>query len=152
MQGQISVDETILYDDSPYINWVKELPIPKNEKPKQGIFQSIGKFFFGKTPIVITKPISIIALNPDTLWFLDQGTGNVVQVIDDIITAPSFITKAKYNFSSLLGFSFTSGNEFLFTDSRLNQIFQINMKEERLNGGHLGFFSFPQQCSRFYAH
>jgi DNA-binding beta-propeller fold protein YncE len=117
---------------SPYIEYVKEFPIPEWDKTPDGIFKSVGKFFFGKTPIIITKPISVLALNPDKLWILDQGTGKIISLENNKATIPSFTNNSKHNFSSLLDLAFLTKEEILFTDSRLNHIFQLNTKDENL--------------------
>jgi len=118
--------------DSPYVRWVSQYPIPKSEKKRTGLFKKVGKFFFGKPPVFLNKPISILAINPDTLWIMDQGNETIIHATNDRLDIPSFITKSNFNFSSLVGFSFISDKEFLLTDSRLNQIFTMNSEKEEL--------------------
>lgn len=124
--------DTIQNNDYPYVRWVSRFPKPKSEKKRQGLFKQVGKFFFGKPPVVIHKPISVLAKNPDTLWVLDQGNKSILQLTNDLLEIPSFIAKGEHSFTSLVGFSFFSEKEFLFTDSRLNQIYLLNLEKEEL--------------------
>lgn len=132
--GQNTINEEIgLNEVSPYIQWVKEFPVHKNDKKSIGLFKSVGNFFFGKPIVSITKPISVLANNPDTLWILDQGDEKIINVTNGVSKIPSFIAKSDYVFTSLLGASFISEKEFIFTDSRLNKIFNVNIKDGTIN-------------------
>lgn len=120
------------HQNSPYIVWVKEYPKIKTDKKSINIVKRIGNILFGKTPVTITKPISVLALNPDTLWILDQGTGKIISIVNNKVAIPSFTNKSNHNFSSLLDLTLLSNQEILFTDSRLNHIFHLNLDDEKL--------------------
>lgn len=136
--GQNSINKDTIYDElddyenTPYILWIKDIPVDKGEKKQKNLFKNVGKIFFGKPTVFLKKPVSLIASHEDSLWILDQGDNKIVQSNKGISKVPSFITKSKFKFYSLLDITYMSDKEFLFTDSKLNQIFQINIKEKKI--------------------
>lgn len=117
---------------NPYVRWVCQFPIPLSERKKTGLFKKVGKFFFGKPPVGLNKPISVFAKDRDTLWILDQGNWTVIRVNDKVAEIPKYISNEKYKYTSLVGITPVSDKEMLFTDSRLNRIFCINLEKEEL--------------------
>ncbi|MFH1321653.1 MAG: 6-bladed beta-propeller [Bacteroidota bacterium] len=110
-----------------YIRWVSQFPpLPQNKNKVLSITNSIAKFFFGKHTPVLSKPVSVLANNLDTLWILDQGNGTILQIYNKLSETPQFLDKKNNNFKSLIGFCFMPNNEMLFTDSRLNKVFIIS--------------------------
>ena len=111
------------------IRFVTKFP-PEKGVVEKGIFDRIGEFIFGKNQaLILSKPISVIAENPESYWVLDQGLGVLLKVQDKVGEIPQPI-KEKY--SSLVGICASSYREIFFTDSRVNKIFKLNLDDHKL--------------------
>jgi len=137
------------------INWVSEYPITKSKKKKKKKENNIsdvllgednkGKksrnnnnwfsnLIFGKKASGLVKPMSVIAINPDTFWIADQGTGSILKVFNGVGDITQHSNKAIDNIPSIVGSCFMPNNKILFTDSKLNKVFQLipDKKELRI--------------------
>ncbi len=111
------------------IRYVSKFPAD-NKKPKKNLFSRIGEFVFGKNQVVVlSKPVSLFAENPNTFWVLDQGVGSLIKVHEQVGEIPHSF-KEKY--SSLVGICASSNNEMFFTESRLNKMFKYQPEEDEL--------------------
>jgi uncharacterized protein YjiK len=107
------------------IKWVSEFP--SISEKKTNLSEKIGQVVFGKKDIPeISKPISVLALNPDSFLVLDQGNNTIFNIRNKESEIPRFLKKRENYFTSLVGICSISKNEILFTDSKLNQIYKIN--------------------------
>lgn len=125
--------DTVLFDpksnDINQIQWVGKFP-SENNVEKTNLFQRIGEFFIGKKEVVnLTKPISVLAENPESFWVMDQSIGSIIEVQDKVAEIPNFM-KEKYN--SLVGICATQNNQLFFSDSRANNVYKVNLETDEL--------------------
>ncbi len=111
------------------IRMVSKFP-PEKRVEEKSIFDRVGEFFFGKKQaVILSKPISVFAENPESYWVLDQGLGNMIKVQDGVGEIPH---PFKEKFSSLVGICASSHNELFFTDSRADKIFKLSLDKDEL--------------------
>ena len=115
------------------IKWVGQFPAKNGEK-KLSFGDKVSRLVFGKKPQSVIKPINIVAENQKHYYILDQGSGSLFEVEDGIGRSHRSTKKASQNFPSLVGICDGPDGSLLFTDSRLNQVWQID-------GGALSMFS-----------
>ena len=126
--------DTVVFTDSNghginHIRFVSKFPADKKVE-ERSIFSRAGEFLFGKKKIVNpSKPISVLAMDPDSYWILDQGLKSMIKAQNEVGEMPRSF-KEKY--SSLVGICATSYNEMFFTESRLNKIFKYKPDEDEL--------------------
>lgn len=114
------------------VQWVGQFPMV-NKTTKTKKLGWVSKFLFGKkNDFEIIKPIAILASSPKEFYILDQGSGTIFNIKDNHKKIPKVLKKNKTNFPSLVSFSSIPNYEILFTDSRLNKIYQLNEKEKKL--------------------
>lgn len=121
----IANSDYILNSDTTFIRWVDQYPSKEIKKEKKGIFNKIGKFFFGKTSVVLIKPVSVLGVTPDNFWVLDQGSGKILQIQKQEGNVPKFIDRNFSNLRSLVGICSMPDRRILFTESGINKIFKI---------------------------
>ena len=120
-------------NDSSYIEWTGMYPPAEKIKKKTGIFRKISGVIIGSDELPsLVKPISVVALSPDSFFVSDQGSGVIFEVINNTIAIPRNLRKKFVDMSSLVGMTFTPGHEILFTDSRLGKIFKISSDRKKL--------------------
>jgi DNA-binding beta-propeller fold protein YncE len=134
-------------DDNNYsIKWVSQYPAVKNKKKTKEKQNNISKILlgkengedkikknknwftdilFGKKSTGLVKPMSVLAINPDTFWIADQGTGSILHVFNQVGEITRFRNKNIKPIPSIVGSCFMPDHKILFTDSKLNRIFQI---------------------------
>ena len=62
------------------IHWVSKFPNEKRVEEKS-LFYRIGEFLIDNNQaVILTKPISVLAENPESFCVLDQGIGSMVKV------------------------------------------------------------------------
>jgi len=111
------------------IRLVSKFP-PDNRLEEKSIFDRIGEFLFGKKQaVVLSKPISVYAENPQSYWVLDQGLGNLVKVQNGVGEIPHPL---KEKLTSLVGICASSHNELFFTDSRADKIFKLSLDNNEM--------------------
>ncbi|MCF6342007.1 MAG: 6-bladed beta-propeller [Bacteroidales bacterium] len=111
------------------IRFVAKFP-PEKGVVQEGIFDRIGEFLFGKQQEpVLSKPISIIASNPESYWVLDQGLGVLLNIKDNVGEIPRSFKK---KYSSLVGLCVSADSVCFYTDSRLNKIFELNVGKDEM--------------------
>ena len=113
----------------PEIQWVGQWPSIKSKSQKKEIKQQIKDLLIGKKKQELSRPVSVLAINQNFFWILDQENCSLFKVINDVGKIPHFIEKKKSNFSSLVGIC-NFHNEILFTDSFSNKIFTINSEKK----------------------
>jgi len=80
---------------------------------------------FGKKPADLIKPMSVLANSPDLFWIADQGIGSFFLVQNGVGEITQFRNKDIENLPSIVGSCFFQDDQILFTDSKLNKIFQF---------------------------
>jgi len=128
LQGtKIVKAQTVTSNDSAKvgrIEWVSEFP-SENKRPKSGFFNRLGDLIFGGKNVPISKPVSVLAVNPDKFFVLDQKHGTISQIDNMEATNLKIRNKKSEHFNSLVAICAIQENEILFTDSYLNRIFRI---------------------------
>ena len=116
-----------------YVRWVRQFPSSKSENKSPGIIDRMTNILFGKKVVELSKPISILAKDPDTYIVLDQGNGTILQIHNKLGEITQFLDKKVSArggsafggnfFKSLIGICSIPNSEILFTDSHLNKFF-----------------------------
>ena len=120
-------------DDISHIRWVKQFP-EKKQSSKQTIMKRLGNIVFGNKGVInVSKPVAIVATDPNSFLLLDQGAQSLLQLENDNLLIPKAIKKKYPSLTSLVGICKTTDNKILFTDSRLNKIFILNEKKDEVN-------------------
>lgn len=113
------------------VRWIGQYPVIQNKegsKNREGKRRKNRNWFtdliFGKKPDGLVKPMSIVALDPDNYWVADQGNGSILQVKNEVGEITQFKNRDIESFPSIIGTCLTPEHHILFTDSRLNGIYQ----------------------------
>jgi len=112
----------------PHVVWLKQF---QNEINNLKFSEKLSNIILGKkNDISLSKPISIIALNIDSLIVLDQGNSQIFEINNKIVPLKSVIKKNVLKFESLVGICSNQENDYYFTDSKLNKVFEYNSKNK----------------------
>jgi len=125
--------EVIKADESFKVVWVKQFPSEKNKSKKSTALWFSDLIFGKKNNYKITKPIDVIAVNPTSFYVLDQANGIIFDVDNNKSHIPKIFSKTKQFFTSMVSICALPNNEFLFTDSRLGEIYKLNLSENTLS-------------------
>ncbi len=123
-------EENAVNKESPSysVNWVFRFPSEKHQKKGW-----LTRFLFGKkNTFQITKPVSIIALDSSTYTILDQGAGVIFSIKESKSDVLKAFKRSKLQFNSLVGVCKLPNQQLLFTDSRLNTIYEITKNKKQL--------------------
>jgi sugar lactone lactonase YvrE len=116
----------------PQIRWVKQWP-SADKKQKTHTFKTrFNAIFLGKKTPVLSRPVSVLALNPGNFWILDQGAKSIFHVQREVGEIPHFIRKSTFDFSSLVGICAIPPDGFIFTDSHAKKIYKILPEKKQL--------------------
>ncbi len=119
------------------INWVSQFPREsKKDKennnwasnffPKQTAKKNwLSNLIFGKKQSALVRPITILAISPDSLWICDQGNGKIIKAFNGVGEITQFKNNKHIRFPSIVGSCFLPGHDILFTDSKLNKVFRF---------------------------
>ena len=94
---------------------------------EEGFFNKISKIIFGNNDLILNTPVSIFATDNDNLFILDQGLLNIVTV--DLASEKFEIINSNLSFPSLISICMYKNGNYLFTDSKLNQIYILENEE-----------------------
>lgn len=109
------------------IAWVAQYPSNENEASRKKFGTRIIELVTGpKNSLQLSKPLSVVASSPDSIWILDQGNEAIFRVEKKVGEIPHFWEKKYMDFKSLVGLSTFTNNRLLFTDSYLNKIFVMD--------------------------
>jgi len=125
-------DTTIVSNEITHVRWVSQFPPSKNKNKPPRITKRIANIIFGKNPIVISKPLNVLAKNPETFWILDQGNGKIIQIHQNSAEIPRFLNKELKGYTSLVGICSMINNKILFTDSHLHNIYLIDLIKKKI--------------------
>jgi len=118
------------YNDLSHIRWVSQFPDPESNEWERNILERIADFLLGTKPtIILSKPISVYANNPASMWVLDQGINTLVHIQNNVGEIPQLMN---YNFNSLVGICSLPNDDVLFTDSKLNKIYRFSLENQEL--------------------
>ena len=118
--------------EAPHIKWIKQWPSPDKKKETHTFKSRFNAIFLGKKALVLSRPVSIFASNPENFWILDQGLRSVFHVEGEVGDIPHFVRKADAGLSSLVGICSTPANGILFTDSGLEKVFRLLPDKKKL--------------------
>jgi sugar lactone lactonase YvrE len=118
--------------------WIGQFPGEAGKKaPDFG--DRLSRLVFGKKPREVIKPFNVVADNPGHYWILDQGAGGVFEVLEGEGELIRSMKRAKQDFPSLVGICGTPAGGLFFTDSRLNQVMQVEDGDVSVFAGTLSF-------------
>lgn len=106
------------------VKWLGQFPAHE-AKSKKSFGDRISEVVFGKKPMELIKPFSVLAEDPGHYQIIDQGSGRIVGNAEGKMLEIKEMKKASQPFPSLVGIAGLPGEEILFTDSRLNQVYKI---------------------------
>lgn len=116
------------------IQWISQFPPAKKDKEKSSLPKKISDIIIGKNDqLELIKPMSVLALNPDTFIVFDQEKGQPFNVKNQQLEFIKCFKKKNAYFPSLVNSSFVSDSRIIFTDSRLNKIFYILADQKEVN-------------------
>jgi sugar lactone lactonase YvrE len=107
-----------------FIEWIGQYPALPGETGEKKFKDRFVEFFTGKGGrMFLNKPVSVLAMNPDTFLILDQENGQIFKVKDGVGDITQFKKGDYINFPSMVGITELTGDSILFTDSFLNKVF-----------------------------
>lgn len=116
----------------PAVKWVKSYPSVESKRKDKSFGKVVKAIVLGNRTPPLNRPVAIIAANTDVFWVLDQGNNTLYLVQKEIAQIPNFISKSKFEFSSLIGLcAFTKG-KMLVTDSYLKKIYCLDPAKKEL--------------------
>jgi hypothetical protein len=111
-------------DKSSFIEWIAQYPAVPGEAAEKKFGERFVDFLTGKGErMVLSKPVAVLAMNPDNFWILDQGNGQLFRVQNGVGEITHFKKNDFRNFPSLVEIISLPGDSLLFTDSYMNKIF-----------------------------
>lgn len=81
----------------------------------------------------MSRPVSVVAATPADFMVFDQGSETIFQVQKNKVEIPRPVKKKENYFTSLVGSCALPGNDILFTDSRLNDVFRLSADRKKLD-------------------
>ncbi len=125
-------NEDVKTDESYRVVWVKQFPSENNKSKKTATKWFTDLIFGKKNNFKVTKPIDVIAVNTKSYFVLDQANGIIFNINNNKSLIPKIFVKSERFFSSMVNICGLPNNEFLFTDSRLGEIYKFNLSENTL--------------------
>lgn len=117
----------------PHVIWVKQFPEIEADNTDSKLSDKITDFILGKrNEQFLSKPISLVASNIDSIYILDSGNSMLYEICENITELKEKKNNNSNNFISLVGICKNSTNKFFFTDSKLNKVFKYNYLEKTL--------------------
>ena len=112
-----------------HVKWIGMVPEEQGEKAVS-FGERVSRIVFGQKPRELVKPFNMVALNPEQLWILDQGSGGIYEVDRGRGGMIRSFRREGGTYPSLVGICRTPGGDLLFTDSRLNRV--VRLSDDRL--------------------
>jgi sugar lactone lactonase YvrE len=124
VRSQEDVNENKTSEQKSYIEWISQYPYLPGESTERTFTERFVEFITGKdNEMILNNPVSVLAMNPDTFWILDQGNGRLFKILNGVGEITQFKKGEYKNFPSMVGIIELPGDSILFTDSYLNKIF-----------------------------
>ena len=114
----------------PHVKWIAEYP--SIEKENKSFSEKMNSIIFGKKPCFLSKPMNIVAQNPNSFWVLDQGSEKIFQISNNSLKNNRFLSQELTGFSSLVGICTINNSKILFTDSHLKSIYLIDLNKKQV--------------------
>ena len=99
---------------------------PPGISRKENLIGKLGNIIAGSAPVILSKPVSVVARDTDNMYILSQGNGIVIRSENGELIVPQVIRRKKIVFPSLVGVTQIDNEFVLFTDSRQNKIFRLS--------------------------
>jgi sugar lactone lactonase YvrE len=131
---EIKIDSNASSGKKSFIEWIGQYPAMPGESAERKFSEKFVDFITGKGDrMVLSKPVAVLAMSPDTFWILDQGNGQLFNIQKGVGEITHFKKNDFRNFPSLVGIISLPGDSLLFTDSYMNKVFVSarNKKETR---------------------
>lgn len=133
--NEVVAQDTLITDNDKYefsrIRWVGQFPMGGDVESAPGIFKKIGKFFWGKKPVILAKPVAISVKNSNEFFVIDQANGTILSY-DKSKDRFVHLLKDLGKFPSLVGLCRLPNNLLAFTDSKLDKIYVIDIKRKTI--------------------
>jgi sugar lactone lactonase YvrE len=121
-------------NNQPYINWISQYPVHKEGEDKKNALRKIYEFLVQKNKSKsVKRPVALFATSPSDFWTLDQGGQTIFRIQNNKAEVPRSIRKKDNYFTSLVGICLMPSGNILFTDSRLNKVFELDNEENKLS-------------------
>ncbi len=132
LQTIAQIQKPFFVGNDSIIQWISEFPsVTKNNT--NSFFKKFSELITGKDEqLELIKPMSVLAINPDTFIVLDQEQGHLIYVINKQLKSIKCVKKKNIYLPSIVNSTFFTNQEILFTDSRLNKIFCIFTDEKEV--------------------
>lgn len=112
-----------------HVKWIGMIPEETGGKAVS-FGDRVSRIIFGQKPRELIKPFNLVALDPDQLWILDQGSGGIYELDRGKGGRVLSLKREGVTYPSLVGICRTPRGDLLFTDSRLNRV--IRLSDDRL--------------------
>lgn len=135
MTQDVVIDEKTPPDQNSYIEWIGQYPSLPGESADRKFKERFKEFITGKdNRMILNKPVSVFAVNPDTFLVLDQENGQMFKIRKGVGDITQFKKGDYTRFPSLVGIAELPGDTILFTDSFLNKIFVSSPDSKEVKG------------------
>jgi streptogramin lyase len=122
-----------LKQEASRIGWIAQYPASENNAGRKKLGARIIELVTGnKNTVQLSKPLSVVASSPDSIWILDQGNEAIFRVVKKVGEIPHFWEKKYMDFKSLVWLSEYSNKRLLFTDSYLNKVFVMDPSKKEV--------------------
>lgn len=116
---------------SMHFEWFKQIPENVNASSNVKFNKKISNIILGKkSELTLSKPISLYAITLDSLIVIDQGNSQVFEINDKITPLKQLNRKNNLIYESLVGLCSNNLNNYYYTDSKLNKVFDYNIKNK----------------------
>jgi DNA-binding beta-propeller fold protein YncE len=121
---EIKIDSNAVPGKKSFIEWIGQYPAMPGESAERKFSEKFVDFITGKGDrMVLSKPVAVLAMSPDTFWILDQGNGQLFYIQKGVGEITHFKKNDFRNFPSLVGIISLPGDSLLFTDSYMNKVY-----------------------------
>ncbi|MFC2123344.1 6-bladed beta-propeller [Bacteroidota bacterium] len=108
-----------------HIKWITEYPELEDTTSRKNLFTRIFNLIAGERVNRLSKPVSVIAENNEDFWILDQGFESVFQISNNHQKLIRYTDRHITNLKSVVGICSLPDGSFIFTESNVNRIYQI---------------------------
>jgi sugar lactone lactonase YvrE len=121
----ITQDTPSVTTDIPHVTWMVQWPASDKKQRPHGFKAQFNALFLGKKSPVLTRPVSVLAVDPGNFWILDQGTRAGFHFNGKLGDIPHCFLHSEFEFNSLVGICSDPDACIFFTDSHANKIYRI---------------------------
>jgi sugar lactone lactonase YvrE len=106
------------------IGWMKQVT-QDDLKGNENLINKIGAFILGAEPVLLKKPVAIMARDPGRMWILDQDNQTLLEISGGKASQPGCMKKNTIHLPSLVDMCMVPDVGILFTDSHREQILMV---------------------------